>query len=513
MSEKGSWPLVEANKIISAKRKEGPFVLETGFGASGLPHIGTFGEIAKTNFVKMALEEIGHKGGILSFIDDLDGLRKVPLGFPDSVRKDLGKPVSKIEDPFGCCESYSHHMFNKLLEMLEIMPEVKAEHKLSSEEYAKGTFNEQIKQVFDKREIVESIILPTLSEETRLNWFPFFVICEKCGRIYTTRITGHNKANYTVSYECNIEYQDIPACGYKGERSALNGGGKLPWRLDWAARWAAFKVDYEIFGKDLIESWNIGKLLMKKVFEVHGPVTMFYELFLDKNGSKISKSKGDSLSPTIWLKYASIPSLLLLNFKKPRIAKRLYPEVIPQYMNEALEHFKNFSQKSEAEKKDEVFHFISFGNPEKYKPLQVDYSGLCNLISALGTTDYAIIINYLKNLLPENYSPTKEEFNELLSKVANYYQDIIIPELTEQALDEDYKPLVTSLIDFLKVQREAEEIQTHIFDLAKNSGKEPKDFFKILYKLILKQEMGPRMGDFIKIIGEDKAIGILEKYI
>ncbi|MBU1626711.1 lysine--tRNA ligase, partial [bacterium] len=423
MSEKGSWPLIEAQRIISARRKEGSFILETGFGTSGLPHIGTFGEIAKTNFVKIALDALGHTSEILSFIDDLDGLRKVPIGFPELLRENLGKPVSKIEDPFGCCKSYSKHMFNKLLEMLEILPEVEVMHKLSSEEYAKGTFNEQIKQVFDKLEIVESIILPTLSEETRQNWFPFFVLCEKCGRIYTTRITGHDKDNYSVSYICDIGYQDIPACGHKGERSALNGGGKLPWRIDWAARWAAFKVDYEIFGKDLIESWNIGKQLMKKVFDAKGPVTMFFELFLDKSGSKISKSKGDSFSPTIWLKYASIPSLLLLNFKKPRIAKRLYPEVIPQYMNETLEHYKNFSSINETDKKDDVFYYISFGNPDKYKPLQVDYSGLCNLISALGTTDAVIIKNYLKNLLPINYSPSQEEIEDFIQKASNYYKD------------------------------------------------------------------------------------------
>ncbi|MBN1593915.1 MAG: lysine--tRNA ligase, partial [Candidatus Coatesbacteria bacterium] len=228
------WPDREAKRIVGQLGDRKEVILQTGFGPSGLPHIGTYGEIVRTEFVAIALKDLGFKPRIISFLDDLDGLRKVPGGFPSWLSEYLGRPVSDIPDPFGCCESFSKHMHKKLVEMIA-ETHVECDYVFSSEEYNRGTFNEAIEMVMNNVETLKKMVVPMLSDEVGAKWFPFFAKCENCGKLYTTRVTAYDVDHETVDYACDGEFGEVSGCGHQGTASYLNGAGKFPWRVDWPA--------------------------------------------------------------------------------------------------------------------------------------------------------------------------------------------------------------------------------------------------------------------------------------
>ncbi|NJL93364.1 MAG: lysine--tRNA ligase [Anaerolineae bacterium] len=286
------WPDKEAQQILKrhGDDRQKTYIFETGFGPSGKPHFGTFGEVVRTNYVMLAMRDQDYQTKLIAFSDDMDGLRKVPEGFPAWLREHIGKPVSSIPDPLGDeYPSYSARMNALLVQMLDEL-ELDYEFRSSTETYRAGLFNEQIAMVIRHYEAVQEIILPTLREETRENWFPFFPICEGCGSVGHAHVVEVNKEALEVSYVCDREFGGLPGCGTRGRVSVLDGSGKLQWKVDWPTRWHAFGVHYEMFGKDLIESAEVGDRIVQRVFRGTPPAHMFYELFW-MHAAKKSRSR------------------------------------------------------------------------------------------------------------------------------------------------------------------------------------------------------------------------------
>lgn len=517
------WPCREAKRIIGSLGDRKNVVLETGFGASGLPHIGTYGEIVRTEFVALALKDFGCKPHIVSFLDDLDGLRKVPGGFPEWLRDFLGRPVSDIPDPFECCESFSKHMHKVLVEMINEAG-VNCEYVFSSEEYNRGTFNTAIERVMNNADALTKMVVPTLSEEVGAKWFPFFVKCEKCGKLYTTRIESANVDLKTVDYVCDVEFGVVSGCGHRGTTSYLNGAGKLPWRVDWPARWFALNVDYEIHGKDLIESASLGKLIMGRIFKKPPPQTMVYELFLSADGSRISKSKGFGIDPTRWLKYGTRDSLHLMLYKKPTQAKRLDLSRMPSYVNEAFDVAADFYRSPDGNREPGERHpyeFLTLFRPPDPDPGRIDYATLCNLVAALGERDPALIREYAAKLADENVSalpssksqiPSSELIDGLVQKAIAFADDVLTAQpAPELELDDNEGQAVRVFVDYLRSgEHTGEEIQTKVFDLTRQHAIPQPRIFQILYILILKQLEGPRLGEFISILGLERTAERIE---
>ncbi|MCK4764303.1 MAG: lysine--tRNA ligase [Candidatus Aminicenantes bacterium] len=523
---KKPWPYEEAQGIIDFFGKDLPEVinLETGFGPSGPPHIGTFGEIARTMFVQLALEDLGYSTKIIAFSDDMDGLRKVPMGFPAALNKDLGKPVSQIPDPFGCHDSYSMHMNNLLVEMVELAG-AKVEFKYSSEEYKKGNFNEEIKLVLKNYQKANDIVTHNYSSEVQKTWFPFFIICENCGNIYTTRILDIDPAKAEIKYACDQQFDSSAGCGNISTRSALNGSGKLPWKIDWAARWHAFNIRYEIYGKDLITSAEVSDKICTDIFNWQPPKHMFYELFLDEDGTKISKSKGDAINPTTWLKYGNLESLYYLFFNKPRSAKRVSINRLPSYLLEISKIEQEYYRQKTAGEIDDTekntYYFITRFNPPQQQPVRIDFSLLLNLIAALGTQDKTIIRKYAEQAVESSEKTGDNIENEIidreLDKAFAFYKEVHAAgekSLDYAAVEKKELKSLEDLMNYLMLaERTAEEIHNMIYAISKNNDIQPGAFFKLLYLILTKQERGPRLGNFITILGQDYISNILLRAI
>ncbi|OQY27137.1 MAG: lysine--tRNA ligase [Anaerolineaceae bacterium 4572_5.1] len=349
-----SWPFKEASSLQRRFREQPnqPIILQTGFGPSGLPHIGTFAEVARTTWVRHAFEHLtGWPAKLVAFSDDMDGLRKVPLNMPEQkmLAENLGKPLCHIPDPFGCCESYSAHNNNKLQEFLDAYG-FDYQFQSSQEAYIRGDFDEGLTILLEKVEEVQDIILPTLREDKRADWSPFFPICENCGRIYSTRVTGYHPEEKTIGYVCDKPVGDTPGCGHEGKTSALGGRVKVGWKVDWALRWFSYDVVYEMYGKDLIESAKLsGKIT--RLMGKQPPNGFFYELFLDEEGRKISKSVGKGL--TVSANFSLINNLvsalgaddgeLVIEYlERYDPAAKGYRDTLSDLVNKSLTYYRDF---------------------------------------------------------------------------------------------------------------------------------------------------------------------------
>lgn len=507
------WPYCEATKILKRHNfsTDHVYTFETGFGPSGLPHIGTFGEVVRTEFIINALKEFGYKTKLITFSDNLDGLRKVPEGMPDWIKEHLGKPVSSIPDPYEKFSSFSEHMNDKLKKMLEWM-EIDYQFKSSKETYESGEFDEAIKLLLENYKVLEGIIAPTLSKDTLQNWYPFFPICEECDKVLTTVVKDVNLDDYTVSYVCNKSHDTIHGCGYEGTQTALKGRGKMTWRVDWPLRWYALKIDYELYGKDLIDSFDIGKNIMKKIFKTRSPENMFYEMFLDENGAKISKSKGKGLTVEEWLKYGNLESLHLLMFRRPRQAKELSYKIIPSYVDDVISFAKSYHSKVEVEEHE--FNFITnFHAKETFFP-DISYMLICNLMTALKSTDKELIKNYLskqKNLTDRDLN--SNFFDVLIDKSSRYYNDLISKQKHEITFSKEEIFYLKQFIELLHTELSGEEIHNAVYNLARENNLKPKDFFKIIYHALIEQDRGPRLGNFVEMIGREKTIELINNTI
>lgn len=515
-----SWPFVEARKLVShieKKSKTAPVVFQTGFGPSGLPHIGTFAEVTRTTFVRKAFVALtGRPTRLLAFSDDMDGLRKVPENLParEATAQHLGKPLCEIPDPFGQADSFSDHMNRRLITFLE---HYGLEHTFvsSQQQYKRGVFNDVLVRVLENVDRIKGVILPTLQPENRPAWSPFMPICEQCGRNLTTRVLSYDVTGGEVEYCCQGgQYKGVDGCGYHGKRSILNGGAKVGWKVDWALRWVAFDVDFEMYGKDLIESYNVSKKICRLLGGVP-PQDYFYEMFLDEDGKKISKSVGKGLTIDEWLRYAPLESLAYYIYLNPRKAKRLYFDVIPKHVDEYLQYLKQYhTLATAAERCDNPVWFLH--DEPAGPPLwnaDMNFSLVQNLVNALGSDDETLVLDYIRL-----YDPTAQEDASILLPMVQgsmrYYQDHILPHKVMYEPSETEQQLIQKLLSRLcqlTDAADAEQIQTAVFTVAKDHDVPPRDFFKLLYQVMLGQESGPRLGAFIKLLGVQESIQRLQR--
>jgi lysyl-tRNA synthetase class 1 len=518
--EHASWPFQEAKKIqvgAAGDLTRAPLVFMTGFGPSGLPHIGTFAEVVRTSFIIQAFEQLTGRPGVLyAFCDDMDGLRKVPknLPQPEMLAENLGRPISKIPDPFGCCASFAGHMENKLKELLDRY-HLPYQLKSSAVEYQKGVFNPALHLILEKVEEIKAVILPTLQEENQGDWSPFFPICEKCGRLYTTRVKDYYPKKDSLKYVCDGTFGrpwKIVGCGHKDKISILDGKVKVGWKVDWAMRWLAYQVRYEMFGKDLIDS---GKLSGKIVRVLGGepPAGMTYEMFLSEEGKKISKSVGEGLAVEDWLRYAPLESMLFYLYQNPKKQRRLYFDVIPKSVDDYLAELLRYPSREETQAQDSVvWHLRKMTGQTPSYSGNINYSLVLHLIQGIGADDHDLLHDYLLRYDP-SVAENRELVEQLVQSALNYFRDFIEPHKQYRTPDARERELLQKLRDRLTAtsDQDANLLQSLVFDLARENGMEAAEFFKLIYQVLLGQDRGPRFGTFVTLVGKERVVKMLEQ--
>lgn len=496
-----AWPFEEARKLAAryaSKPPEKGYVLfETGYGPSGLPHIGTFGEVARTSWVRHAfsmLSDIPTK--LFAFSDDMDGLRKVPDNVPnkDMLAQHLGKPLTQVPDPFGTHESFGHHNNARLRAFLDEFG-FQYDFKSSTEAYHSGLFDPALKLVLERYDEIMALMLPTLGSERQETYSPIMPISPTTGRVLQTPILSRDAVAGTVVFEDED--------GRRIEQEVTGGKSKLQWKVDWAMRWVALDVDYEMSGKDLIASVELSSKIAK-VLGGRPPEGFTYELFLDQEGQKISKSKGNGLSVEDWLKYGPAESMASFMFHAPRRAKRLYFDVIPKSTDEYLT-FLNKVQTEEPAKRLEnpSFHIHAGTPPEPSSP--ISFSMLLNLASACNPEETSVLWGFITRYSPDATPESAPYLDKLVGYAVAYYQDFVRPAKTYRAPDEKERAAIIDLLAALSdmpADTDADAIQEKVFEIGNAHSFDPlRSWFKALYEVLLGQSQGPRFGSFIALYG------------
>ena len=512
-----SWPFKEAEQIIRRHGglenfkvpSKGHILLETGYGPSGLPHIGTFGEVIRTTMVRNSLMSlIDCPTKLIAFSDDMDGLRKVPDNVPNKnmLKEYIGKPLTSIPDPFEKYESFGHHNNAKLRSFLD---EFKFDYNFvsSTEQYTNGFFDNTIIEILQNYEKILAIILPTLRKERKSNYSPFLPISKKTGNVLQIKIDEYRPKDNSIIYT-------EPLNNKKVEALVTGGNCKLQWKVDWAMRWMALGVDYEMCGKDLTESVDLASKICKAVGK-KSPVNLIYEMFLDEKGEKISKSVGNGISVDQWLRYGSPESLSLFMYQKPKSAKKLFFDVIPKTVDEYISHCNSYDRLEDHKKFDSPVWHIHSGKQINFKS-DITFNSLTNLVSICNTSDKNIIWGFINQYDASINPQNNTQFDNLIDYSINYYNDFVLPNKKYLNIDDSNKAVFKNIRDVLKNKinenTSAEEIQTLLYEVGKkNEFQDLKEFFKLVYQVLLGQEQGPRLGSFIKLYGVDETIKIIDK--
>jgi len=525
---RGTWLDMVAHRVIERERQLGREVeilrTESGLGASGIPHIGSLGDVIRAYGVKLALETQGRRAEFVAYSDDMDGLRKVPTGMPDSLKRYLGHPVSAIPDPYNCHESYGSHMSSLLREAMDACGVEYVFHS-AHEDYGKGIFTEQIRKILGAADAVGNIVKKEVGQEKYTAVLPYFPMCGSCGRIYTTRSIEWDPTTDKVSYSCEggaeIKGQTLEGCGYKGEVDIKDGRGKVPWKAEFAVRWDALKINFEAHGKELTDSVRVNDRVCEEILGYPPPYHVRYELFLDKGGKKISKSKSalDVITPQTWFKYAPPQSLNLLMFKRITGARNVGVEDIPTYMNEldqtedAYFGLRKISDVKEAAKLKGLYEYSWFLKPPQKPQTHIPYNLLVYLVTVAPSEKRLEYVeaklreySYLKDGLPENLS-------ERLDYAANWAKDFHEISETKIAFTNAQRLAIEDLISVVKSESDERVIQNAIFSLAKKYSLEPPDFFRLLYMILLGSPRGPRLGPYIRAMGSENVARALERAV
>ncbi|MBV28950.1 MAG: lysine--tRNA ligase [Rhodospirillaceae bacterium] len=507
-----AWPFEEARKLLSRTNGETPekgYVLfETGYGPSGLPHIGTFGEVVRTSMVCHAFATLSDiPTRLYTFSDDMDGLRKVPDNVPnrDMVAEHLGKPLTAIPDPFGTHESFGHHNNARLRAFLDPLG-FDYEFQSATEWYQSGRFDDVLLKMLVHFEEVREIILPTLGKERQATYSPFLPVCAKTGKILQAPVVATDVDAGTITYrdEETGEMIETPVTG---------GHCKMQWKADWAMRWMALGVDYEMSGKDLIDSVHLsGKIA--RLLGVNPPESCTYELFLDENGEKISKSRGNGLTVEDWLKYAPQESLSLFMYHRPRRAKRLYFDVIPKNVDEYLTFLGKFKEEDDpAHLENPVWH-IHNGTPPQEKA-HLSFSTLLNLAGVCHAHDKKVLWGFISRYAPETNPENDSILDTLVGHAITYFNDFVKPTKRYRAPDDIERRALEDLVaelEGLDCDADDKTIQTHIYEVGKRHPfGDLKSWFGALYQILLGQEQGPRMGSFVALYGISETVTLIKK--
>lgn len=505
-----AWPFIEARKIIDRYKdkppKKGYVLFETGYGPSGLPHIGTFGEVARTTMIMHALKTLSDiPTKLFCFSDDMDGLRKIPDNVPNKeiISTHLGKSLTNIPDPFGTHPTFGEHNNNRLRQFLDSFG-FEYEFYSSTKCYKSGQFDEKLNAVLQNYDAIMSVMLPTLGEERQATYSPFLPVCPRTSKVLQVPMIARDLDNNTVTYVDPETKENVTV-------SILGGNCKLQWKVDWAMRWAALEVDYEMAGKDLIDSVKLASQIVR-ILGGQPPEGFNYELFLDEEGKKISKSKGNGLTMEDWLKYAPHESLALYMFQSPKKAKKLHFDVIPRAVDDYLSFIEKFETQEEAERLDNPVWHIHSGNPLKFEG-GPSFNMLLNLASVCNAKDKATLWSFLTRY-NKNLTPEKAPFTDkMIGYAVQYYNDFVEPNKKYRApvsIEIDALRDLRSALEKMSPSTDAQDIQTEVFEIGKRYPFEDlRSWFKVLYEVLFGQEEGPRMGSFIAIYGVEETKSLI----
>jgi lysyl-tRNA synthetase class 1 len=519
-----AWPFEEARKIVARLKKtpKSEVIFETGYGPSGLPHIGTFGEVARTTMVRHAFRVLTDdkiKTRLIAFSDDMDGLRKVPDNVPnkDMLAAYLGKPLTRIPDPFSNqYPSFGAANNARLRAFLDHFG-FDYEFASSSDYYASGRFDDALRKMLGAYDRVMAIILPTLGPERRATYSPFLPISPVSGKVLQVPMIARDVARGTITY---VE----PDTGETIETEITGGRVKCQWKADWAMRWVALGIDYEMAGKDLIDSVKLSGEICRALGGTP-PEGFNYELFLDENGQKISKSKGNGLTIDEWLRYASPESLSLFMYREPKAAKRLYFDVIPRNVDEYLQFLDAYPRQGVKEQLgNPVWHIHSGAPPKADNP--VPFAMLLSLVTASNAENAETLWGFVGRYRPGVTKETHPHLAAMVDHAINYFRDFVRPakkfsepSATERAALIDLRDALSQL----PPDAPAEAIQDVVYEVgrrepfldAKKKGKDGKpgvslDWFNMLYQVLLGQERGPRFGSFAAAYGIKNTMDMID---
>ncbi|NHQ76024.1 lysine--tRNA ligase [Roseovarius gahaiensis] len=508
MSSK-AWPFEEARRVLKRYEKAPPekgYVLfETGYGPSGLPHIGTFGEVLRTTMIRRAFEVISDiPTKMICFSDDLDGMRKVPGNVPnrDMLHEHLQKPLTSVPDPFGTHESFGHHNNAMLRRFLDTFG-FEYDFISATDFYRTGQFDEVLLRSAERYDDLMAVMLKSLREERRQTYSIFLPLHPETGRVLYVPMKEVNAKDGTITFDDEEGREwTLPVTG---------GNVKLQWKPDFGARWAALGVDFEMYGKD--HSTNTP--IYDRICQILGwkaPEHFTYELFLDDTGQKISKSSGNGISIDEWLSYASTESLSYFMYQKPKTAKRLYFDVIPKAVDEYHQQLRAYrDQDAKARLNNPVYHIHNGDVPESR--MVVPFSMLLNLASVAGAEDKETLWGFIQRYAPEASADTHPDLDAAAGFAVRYYNDFVKPGKTYRAPTDLEREALEDLRDRLKAwdgTADAEELQGVVFACGRERFDPMRDWFKALYEVLLGASQGPRFGGFIALYGVEETVQLID---
>jgi lysyl-tRNA synthetase class 1 len=521
--QSGAWPFEEARKIVARLKRQpkDEVIFSTGYGPSGLPHIGTFGEVARTTMVRHAFRVLTDdkvKTRLIAFSDDMDGLRKVPDNVPnkDLLEKHLGKPLTQVPDPFGTHASFGAHNNARLRAFLDRFG-FEYEFLSSTDCYTSGRFDAALLQVLAGFDKVMAIMLPSLRAERAGTYSPFLPIDPETGIVLQVPVTAHDAKAGTITYE-------NPDTGRPATTPVTGGRCKLQWKPDWAMRWIALGVDYEMAGKDLIDSVKLSGEICRALGG-RPPEGFNYELFLDENGQKISKSKGNGLTIDEWLRYAAPESLSLFMYREPKAAKRLYFDVIPRTVDEYQQFLGGYERQDGKQRLSNPVWHIHSGHPPK-ADMPVSFAMLLTLVSSSNAENAETLWGFIGRYRPGVTPQTHPALKEMVDYAIHYFRDFVLPEKKFRQPTDAERAALTDLRDALAelpAGSPAEKIQDVVYEIGrrepfldqKKKAKDGKpgvslDWFNMLYQVLLGQEKGPRFGSFVAMYGLPDTVAMID---
>ena len=505
-----AWPFEEARKLVKRYEKappaKGHVLFETGYGPSGLPHIGTFGEVARTTMIRRAFELISDiPTRLICFSDDVDGMRKVPdnVPNPEMLREHLQRPLTSVPDPFGQYESFGHHNNAMLRRFLDTFG-FEYEFISATEFYKTGQFDTVLLRAAERYDALMEVMLKSLREERQQTYSIFLPIHPETGRVLYVPMKEVNAKDGTITFDDETGREwTLPVTG---------GNVKLQWKPDFGARWAALDVDFEMYGKD--HSTNTP--IYDRICEILGgrkPEHFTYELFLDENGEKISKSKGNGLTIDEWLTYASTESLSYFMYQKPKTAKRMHFDVIPRAVDEYHQQLRAYPDQDAAGKVNNPVWHIHGGNPPESR-MVVPFSMLLNLASVSAAEDKGKLWGFIRRYAPEASPETNPDMDQAAGFAVRYYNDFVKPHKVYRAPSDLEREALIDLRDQLKVWDgglDAEALQGLVFAVGRDRFDPLRDWFTALYEVLLGASQGPRFGGFIALYGVDETVALIDR--
>jgi lysyl-tRNA synthetase, class I len=532
---RGTWIDKIADALIKREKKLGRSLdlirVESGLGASGIPHIGSMGDAVRAYGIALALQNFGFKSELIAYSDDMDGLRKIPHGLPDWLKDHIARPVSSIPDPFGSCHaSYSAHMSSLLLDGLD-KAGIKYRFQSGREAYKQGLLVKQIDALLRNSSKLGKKIAEFVGQDKYIEVLPYFPVCQSCGRLYTAVAQKYLQEEKKVAYICSgsrIGKADIEGCGHNGEVDIAKGEGKLAWKVEFAARWQALDIRFEAYGKDIMDSVRVNDWVADEILGHSHPLHVKYEMFLDKSGKKISKSAGNVLTPQMWLRYGTPESILLLLFKRITGTRHVGLDDVPALMDE-YDYYEDIyfgkikeDNPAKLTKTKGIYEYINKLNPPKQPSPHVLYRFIAQQASIFPKSDDDRLDKIFNRLV--KYGMVKDKTDGIMQKIklaSNWADDNAVQdERFEVQLTDAERKAVLELVQAIRpfagtpdTSENAKVLQSKVFDIARNNGMEPKELFTLLYRMFLNAERGPRIGNYFLDLGIDRATGVLQRYL